>query len=77
MLPESDFPDIRCKTAVHSTNGSCMIIPREGDLVRLYLQLNDKEVLTNGRVDRSKTGPEKLLAVRSHYEIYLKYPSLK
>ena len=65
MIPETDFPDIRCRTAIHSNNGSCMIIPREGDLVRLYIQLTDTDVLNpeTGRVDRSKMGPEKLLAV--------------
>ena len=65
MIPETDFPDIRCKTAVHSNNGSCMIIPREGDLIRLYIQLSDKDVLdpATRRVDKSKMGPEKLLEV--------------
>ena len=64
MLPESDFPDIRCKTAVHSTNGSCMIIPREDDLIRLYIQLTDRDALNaEGRVDVAKTSPDKLLSV--------------
>ncbi|OSD04732.1 hypothetical protein PYCCODRAFT_1386005 [Trametes coccinea BRFM310] len=65
MVPDTDFPDIRCKCAVHSNNGSCMIIPREGDLVRLYIQLSDRDVVdpATGRVDKSKMGPEKLLAV--------------
>ena len=35
MVPDTDFPDIRNLTAVHSNNGSCMVIPREGDLVRM------------------------------------------
>jgi len=31
MVPsaETDFPDYRNKAAIHSDNGSCMIIPRE------------------------------------------------
>ena len=33
-IPETDFPDIRNRTAIHSDNGSCMVIPREGDTVR-------------------------------------------
>jgi phenol 2-monooxygenase len=43
-----------------------MIIPREGDLIRLYIQLSDKDVLdpSTGRVDRNKTSPEMLLEVR-------------
>ncbi|KAL0571440.1 hypothetical protein V5O48_010530 [Marasmius crinis-equi] len=64
MVPDTDFPDVRNKTAVHSNNGSCMIIPREDDLVRLYIQLGSESVnTTNGRVDKSNLGPEKLLEV--------------
>ena len=64
MIPETDFPDIRCKAAVHSENGSCMVIPREGDIVRLYIQLTSSDVLgPDGRVDKTKMGPEKLMQV--------------
>ena len=63
MIPETDFPDIRNKCAIHSLNGSCMIIPREGDLIRLYLQLTDTDAVIGGRVDKNKISPEKLLAV--------------
>ena len=44
-----------------------MIIPREGDKVRLYLQLMDADVVNpeTGRVDRNKMGPEKLMKVAS------------
>lgn len=46
-----------------------MVIPREGDLVRLYTQLSEEdaqEVLNvNGRVDLTKWGPERLLEVCS------------
>jgi len=34
-IPETDFPDIRNRTAIHSDNGSCMVIPREGDTVSI------------------------------------------
>lgn len=42
-----------------------MIIPREGDKVRLYLQLTDSDVVDSetGRVDKNKMGPEKLMQV--------------
>ncbi|TFK29577.1 hypothetical protein FA15DRAFT_663717 [Coprinopsis marcescibilis] len=67
ILPDSDFPDIRNKTVVHSNNGSCMVIPRENDKVRVYIQLEDGQgpsvATTNGRVDKTKIGPEQLLAV--------------
>lgn len=65
MVPETNFPDIRNRCAIHSNNGSCMIIPREGDMIRLYVQLADKDALdpTTGRVDKNKMGPEKLIEV--------------
>jgi phenol 2-monooxygenase len=43
-----------------------MIIPREGDKVRFYIQLSDSDVLDpiTGRVDKNRMNPEKLLEVR-------------
>lgn len=66
MIPDTDFPDIRNRCAIHSNNGSCMIIPREGDKVRLYIQLDGKEGFDsgNGRIDKTKMEPHKLLEVR-------------
>ncbi|KAH0836789.1 putative phenol 2-monooxygenase (NADPH) [Lanmaoa asiatica] len=65
IIPETNFPDIRNRTVIHSTNGSCMIIPREGDTVRLYTQLSDTDVVgpLTGRVDKSRMSPQKLLSV--------------
>ncbi|KAI8460239.1 FAD binding domain-containing protein [Phakopsora pachyrhizi] len=41
---QSDFPDFKLKCAVHSKRyGSLMIIPREDDLVRFYVQLKIEE----------------------------------
>ncbi|KAJ6551443.1 FAD binding domain-containing protein [Mycena capillaripes] len=67
MVPQTDFPDIRNKTAIHSNNGSCMIIPREGDKVRLYIQLEGKDAVdaSSGRIDKGRMGPERLLEVAS------------
>jgi phenol 2-monooxygenase len=69
LVPETDFPDMRNKTVIHSENGSCMIIPREGDEVRLYIQLSDKGALDSGtgRVDRTKVTPHKLFEVSSPF----------
>ncbi|KAI0073054.1 hypothetical protein K474DRAFT_1604014 [Panus rudis PR-1116 ss-1] len=66
FIPDTDFPDIRNRCAIHSDNGSCMVIPRENDIVRLYIQLSDKDVVINketGRVDKTNIGPEQLLQV--------------
>jgi 2-polyprenyl-6-methoxyphenol hydroxylase-like FAD-dependent oxidoreductase len=35
----TDFPDIRMKCTIHSDEGSIMIIPREDNMVRLYIQI--------------------------------------
>ncbi|KAG6018111.1 hypothetical protein E4U54_002721 [Claviceps lovelessii] len=35
----TDFPDIRMKCTIHSQHGSVMVIPREDNMVRLYIQL--------------------------------------
>ena len=66
-VPETNFPDIRNRCAIHSESGSCMVIPREGDKVRLYIQLSDKQVLdpVTGRVDKSRISTDHLLQVRT------------
>ncbi|KAJ6527276.1 FAD binding domain-containing protein [Mycena vulgaris] len=74
MIPETDFPDIRNKCAVHSDNGSCMIIPREGDKVRLYIQLEGRDALdaSSGRIDKKRMGPHQLLEVaRKSFRPYI------
>ncbi|KIK79159.1 hypothetical protein PAXRUDRAFT_16476 [Paxillus rubicundulus Ve08.2h10] len=65
MVPGTDFPDVRNKCLIHSNNGSCLLVPREADGIRIYIQLADKDVLspTTGRIDKDKMGPDKLLQV--------------
>jgi phenol 2-monooxygenase len=63
VLAVTDFPDIRLKSVIHSSNqGNLLIIPREGGyLARFYIELDqvhDREMLHS----RSVT-PEKLAAV--------------
>ncbi|KAF8262308.1 FAD binding domain-containing protein [Lactarius quietus] len=62
---DSDFPDARNKAAIHSTNGSCMIIPREGDMIRLYIQLSNTDAVNpaTGRVDPGHYNPQRLMEV--------------
>ncbi|KAI1269684.1 FAD binding domain-containing protein [Xylariaceae sp. FL1019] len=36
---ETDFPDIKMKCTIHSKQGSIMVIPREDNMVRLYIQI--------------------------------------
>ncbi|CZS89654.1 phenol 2-monooxygenase [Rhynchosporium agropyri] len=35
----TDFPDIKMKCTIHSEHGSIMVIPREDNMVRLYIQI--------------------------------------
>lgn len=51
--PETDFPDWRCKSAVHSNSGSCMVLPRENNSLRLYIQMDSQSADRDGRIDRS------------------------
>lgn len=48
VLAVTDFPDIRLKAAISSASeGNILIIPREGGyLVRLYIELRDREDVT-------------------------------
>ena len=66
MIPDTNFPDIRNGSAIHSTNGSCMIVPREDDKIRLYVQLADQDLLDprTGRIDKTRMSPEGILEVR-------------
>lgn len=62
IIPITNFPDIRCRCAIHSANsGSVMVIPRENKLVRLYIQLTEVGPDNSGRADRSKITPETIL----------------
>jgi phenol 2-monooxygenase len=65
MTPDTDFPDIRNRCVIHSNHGSCMVIPREGDIVRLYIQLDAKDMLdaAGRRIDKNEMGPYTLLEV--------------
>ncbi|QRQ79779.1 FAD-binding monooxygenase [Glutamicibacter protophormiae] len=50
-LALTDFPDVRIKSAIHSSNGSILLIPREGgQLFRLYVDLGEVAEDDNGKV---------------------------
>ncbi|KAH9851893.1 FAD binding domain-containing protein [Lenzites betulinus] len=61
--PDTDYPDVRNLGVIHSMSGSALMIPREGNLLRLYVQLSDADVLDpeTGRLDKARTSPEKVL----------------
>ncbi|GAA5893603.1 hypothetical protein JCM8208_000839 [Rhodotorula glutinis] len=57
----TDFPDIRLKSSVQSKSaGSILVVPREKDLVRFYVQMGSTD--PNGaRFDRSSVSPESIV----------------
>ncbi|KAH9893347.1 FAD binding domain-containing protein [Cubamyces lactineus] len=65
ILPTTDLPDIRNMTNIHSADsGTLFIIPRERDLVRVYVQQPDDSEFIDpetGRADKSRASPEKIL----------------
>ncbi|KAF9014285.1 FAD binding domain-containing protein [Cyathus striatus] len=44
VLVETDFPDIRFKSVVQASAGTVIIIPRENDKLRLYVQLSKDDI---------------------------------
>ncbi len=50
-LALTDFPDVRTKSAIHSSSGSILLIPREGgQLFRLYVDLGEVPEDDKGKV---------------------------
>ncbi|PIL30436.1 hypothetical protein GSI_07623 [Ganoderma sinense ZZ0214-1] len=65
FVPDTDYPDFRMHTFAQSHDGTIMFIPREGDLLRLYIQQKaDSDIIdpATGRADKDRTSPEKILA---------------
>ncbi|KAF2859052.1 hypothetical protein K470DRAFT_250053 [Piedraia hortae CBS 480.64] len=66
IVPITDFPDIRNRCAIHSAeSGSVMVIPREGRLVRLYIQLTTTSKTSDRageKADRSGITPDTIMA---------------
>lgn len=72
LTADTDFPDIRNKTYVHSNHGSVICLPREKDRIRIYVQLEVNDVIdpVTGRVAKEKISPEQILKVSGiHYMV--------
>lgn len=63
IWPDTDFPDTRKLTFVHSVHGVLLIIPRENGMVRLYIQQPSNAFINpnTGRVDKDRTSPQEIL----------------
>ncbi|CAF3056716.1 unnamed protein product, partial [Rotaria socialis] len=76
---QSDFPDIRNRAMIKSPDGTCRVIPREGDRVRLYIQLPSiKRDDTEERIDRTGITQDMLMeTARKMFAPYkLDWPSI-
>lgn len=61
---QSNFPDMRNRSTIHSNHGTCIVVPREADVVRLYIQLRAVERgNVQERIDRTKMTTEMLMEV--------------
>jgi phenol 2-monooxygenase len=74
VLVETDFPDFRLKTAIQSTAGSILWIPREGGyLTRVYVDLGVTAADDNGKI--RETTQEQTLEIANrifhpyHFEV--------
>jgi phenol 2-monooxygenase len=62
VLAVTDFPDIRVKCTIYSTDGNMIIIPREGGyLVRFYVELDEVSAREMG--SNRSVSPDKLAEV--------------
>ncbi len=64
IVPDTDFPDFRAQSFIHSHDGTLFIIPRENDFIRVYIQQGPESDVVDpvtGRADKNRTSPDKLL----------------
>lgn len=63
ILPDTDYPDHRNVSLVQSHRGSALLIPRERDLFRLYIQLEETDVVDpeTARLDKTRMSPQKIM----------------
>lgn len=63
-IPLSNFPDVRKSTMIQSkSSGNIQLEPREGRLVRVYVQLKDEPFDNGVAFDKSTYSPEKIVAI--------------
>ncbi|KAH9479089.1 Phenol hydroxylase [Psilocybe cubensis] len=56
VLVDTDLPDYRFKCVIQAASGAIIIIPREGDKVRIYVQLSAEDSIprdVDGELDKS------------------------
>ncbi|THU89176.1 hypothetical protein K435DRAFT_969217 [Dendrothele bispora CBS 962.96] len=66
FVPDTNFPDIRTTSQVHSSTGFCLIVPREDDMVRLYIPLDETAHYRDSETKKVNVGavnPDELLEI--------------
>ncbi|KAI0675872.1 hypothetical protein C8Q78DRAFT_988353 [Trametes maxima] len=63
ILPDTDYPDLRNFSMIQSNAGSALLVPRENDLFRLYIELSDADVIDphTGRLDKDRASPQTVI----------------
>ncbi|KAI0642304.1 FAD binding domain-containing protein [Trametes meyenii] len=63
ILPDTDYPDLRNFSMIQSNAGSALLVPRENDLFRLYIELSDADVIDphTGRLDKDRASPQTII----------------
>jgi phenol 2-monooxygenase len=61
IVPKTDFPDTRKVCVIHSAAGSIMIVPREQNLVRFYVQLGVVGTNLATSMDQKSVSFEKIM----------------
>ncbi|KAF9062387.1 FAD binding domain-containing protein [Rhodocollybia butyracea] len=79
FVPDTDFPDIRATSQVHSDTGFCLIVPREDDMVRLYIPLDETAQYRSAgakKINVSAVNPDDLLKIakRAFKPYYMNAP---
>ncbi|KAI0628051.1 FAD binding domain-containing protein [Trametes polyzona] len=71
--PDTDYPDLRNFAVVQSHHGSALLVPRERDLFRLYIQLEEVDLFDEetGKLVRSRVTPS--IIMRKAQEIMKPY----
>ncbi|KAF8532565.1 FAD binding domain-containing protein [Gautieria morchelliformis] len=64
VIVNTNFPDLRFKCIVQSSTGAIIIIPREEEKIRIYVQLSAQDIVKtqDGRLDKSALSPESIRA---------------
>jgi hypothetical protein len=70
FVPDTDFPHIRTRASISSPLGSALIIPREEEKVRFYVQLDPHKEFFDGwgRFDMGQVSANRIVEVSNSFQ---------